>query len=475
MTPLESLGVRLQMWRLALLYLCYALPVGAFLIVATPPFQTPDAANHFFRATQVAEGGWLARSFNGTSGGPIDAGAAEFAAIFDPIAHHPEVKLDATMNGRSHAVLWSGHAAVAEFPNTAIYPAYAYAPQVLAIAAGQALHASVRATYLAACAAGLIFSVCLTAWAISLARRSAFVLFAIALLPCTSMLFSSVSQETTVVPLCFLLVAWVDRSIDARIVVSARALVFAALACVVAASARPPYIGLLLIVFTPGLRIHDTRYGFAHRSAWFIATAALAALTTLAFSHAGWAPVSPPRSLGGQIEYLVHAPLAIPHVAFATLKTYGSFYFSSFVGVLGWLDASFRHGYYVLSAIMFGALGFACLLVPGAQSTLRVGDRIVMLGSFVSCAALIFGSLYLTWTPVGNAIVEGVQGRYFIAMAPLLGLALAAYGRRANRSIHTSNGGVAVTLRNVFIAAVLVFPFITFIELVNLVINRYYL
>jgi len=29
-------------------------------------------------------------------------------------------------------------------------------------------------------------------------------------------------------------------------------------------------------------------------------------------------------------------------------------------------------------------------------------------------------ALYLSWTPVGYYLMEGVQGRYFIAMAPLL-------------------------------------------------------
>ncbi|SAK89714.1 hypothetical protein AWB82_06292 [Caballeronia glebae] len=474
MTRFLSFPARLRTWRLALLYLCYAVPAGCFLLVATPPFQTPDAANHFFRATQVAQGGWLAKNFGGTSGGPIDEGASTFAAIFDPIAHHPEVKLTTSMDERGRSIRWSGENRTAEFPNTAIYPAYAYAPQALAIDLGRALNASVRATYLAACAAGLLVSVALTAWAIALARRTALALFAIATLPCTAMLFSSVSQDTTVVPLCFLLIAFTDRSIDESVPVSPRSLVLMALACVVAVSARPPYAGLLVMMFAPGLRIEAARYASVRRLVWFCASAAAAAFATLAFSRSGWAPVAPPRSIGGQLGYLSHAPLQIFHLAIATLKAYGGFYFASFVGVLGWLDASFRHGYYALAMLMFAALALACALPADAQREPRAADRGAAVAAFAASAAMIFGSLYLTWTPVGNAVVEGVQGRYFLALAPLLALALAAPGARANRGLSVQGRGVR-RVRALCVLIVLAFPFVTFIELVGLILHRYYL
>ncbi len=474
MTWFPSFLARLRTWRLAVLYLCYALPGGCFLLVATPPFQTPDAANHFFRATQVAQGGWLAKSFSGTSGGPIDDGASDFAAIFDPIAHHPEVKLTTSMNERGRLIRWSGENRAAEFPNTAIYPAYGYAPQALAIAFGRAFNASVRATYVAACAAGLLGSVALTAWAIALARRTALALFAIASLPCTAMLFSSVSQDATVVPLCFLLIAFADRSIDEGVPVSPRALVLMALGCGLVVSARPPYAGLLLLMFAPGLRIDATRYAFVRRLVWFGATAAAAAFAALFFSRAGWAPVAPPRSLGGQLDYLSHAPLQIVHIVIATLNAYGGFYFASFVGVLGWLDASFRHGYYTLAMLMFAALALASALPADVQRASRAADRGAAVAVFAVSTAMIFGSLYLTWTPVGNAVVEGVQGRYFLALAPLLALAMPAPAARGSRNLSVQ-GRSARGARALCVVIVLAFPFVTFIELVDLILHRYYL
>ena len=38
----------------------------------------------------------------------------------------------------------------------------------------------------------------------------------------------------------------------------------------------------------------------------------------------------------------------------------------------------------------------------------------------VGTALLIIGAMYISWTGVGAEVVEGVQGRYFIPLLPLL-------------------------------------------------------
>jgi hypothetical protein len=51
---------------------------------------------------------------------------------------------------------------------------------------------------------------------------------------------------------------------------------------------------------------------------------------------------------------------------------------------------------------------------------LPLAAAVAMAGS----AELIFLTQYMTWTPVGAARVDGVQGRYFIPMLPILLLLL---------------------------------------------------
>jgi uncharacterized membrane protein len=50
----------------------------------------------------------------------------------------------------------------------------------------------------------------------------------------------------------------------------------------------------------------------------------------------------------------------------------------------------------------------------------RLGSFILILGIYTAIEL----SMYLTWTPVGSTIINGVQGRYFIGFLPLIPLAL---------------------------------------------------
>ncbi|BBC81624.1 DUF2142 domain-containing protein [Acetobacter orientalis] len=53
-------------------------------------------------------------------------------------------------------------------------------------------------------------------------------------------------------------------------------------------------------------------------------------------------------------------------------------------------------------------------------SNLRISGLIILI---LSTIFGIFTSLYLTWTPVGRPVIEGVQGRYFLPVVMLVALA----------------------------------------------------
>jgi uncharacterized membrane protein len=69
----------------------------------------------------------------------------------------------------------------------------------------------------------------------------------------------------------------------------------------------------------------------------------------------------------------------------------------------------------------------------------------------------IFGTLYLTFTPVGKNIIEGVQGRYFLPLAAPLVMGVAAFvpiriqmSERATKNIFTTLVGVMLLVAVVY-------------------------
>lgn len=476
--PTESASTFRQIARLPLpvklcaLLLVYSLASGLFLLLATPPFQTPDALAHFFRSAQIADGHWLGQRYDDTSGGDVDASAIAFANAYSLIPFHMEAKATSALRTATDDLVWSGRMERASFPNTAIYPAFAYVPQVLAIAAGRVAGMRIHTTYALACAAGLVFSIALTALAVAISRRTSILIFATGLLPTTMMIYSSVSQEVTVLPLCFLSIAAMDRlSYEQRPFAGKyAALVVAAL--VICISARPPLAGLLVMLLYPGLNMSDRsgKYEWGRRLIFMAMTVALSALVVFAFGYHAWSDFGPSHSVSRQLLYLFQHPGKVFAIAATTLKLNGAFYFQSFVGALGWLDTYFHRGYYVVAfGMLCIALAASCLNLDGARTGNRPPSAVPLL-AVLATIVMIFASLYLAWTAVGGTVVDGVQGRYFLAVFPLVALALPSL-----RSHSPAQSRVLVMCRSLIVFFVAIFPLFSFALLVPLVIQRFYL
>jgi uncharacterized membrane protein len=91
------------------------------------------------------------------------------------------------------------------------------------------------------------------------------------------------------------------------------------------------------------------------------------------------------------------------------------------VGVLGWLDTPLPEPFYRLA---WGLLLAAMLVDPFRQARVAVGTRLLYLAVFVLTFTGVLLALYLAWSEVGAVNVGSVQGRYFVPLIPLLGVAL---------------------------------------------------
>jgi hypothetical protein len=85
-----------------------------------------------------------------------------------------------------------------------------------------------------------------------------------------------------------------------------------------------------------------------------------------------------------------------------------------------------------VQVISLSRVSWRSSILANVRSCLTIAAA-VLLASLVTLI-LIFGSQYLTWTPVGHGVVEGVQGRYFFApilvALPILAAVLAALLQR---------------------------------------------
>ena len=113
--------------------------------------------------------------------------------------YHGFTCLTAELANRNRDLGWTNKLVYASFPNTANYPPIAYLPGAIGILIGKTYGLSVVETaYFARLINGMT-SIAISTFALFLCRRGRYVLFTVLLLPMTISLFSSLSQDATLI------------------------------------------------------------------------------------------------------------------------------------------------------------------------------------------------------------------------------------------------------------------------------------
>lgn len=453
-----------KLWNwLPFVYLVFSITAIILVSLKFPLFQHADENAHFLRAEQISAGGFLGvKRENNASGGYVDMAAVQITNELRKLKRRECVDLSAI--DRSTRINWSGQHVYAEYANTSIYPPIGYMPVTLGILTGKLLGLSVAKTaYLARLANG-IFAVAISFIALKLCTRGRFLMFSVLLLPMTLSLFASLSQDAILIATGALFAALLSRILTTGPDLETRCSVTAllVLCLLVLGSAKLPYGALLLILLLPGVvpGSHDSPRGWLRS----LLLASMVGLTLVAWTIFTVKYLSVPlgqaSDIKAQLQHLAWNPDALLHIPQRTLEKFGIYYIKGFIGLLGgWLDAAFPDAFYWAAGV---ALFLACLLDKSQCARLAWAQQFIVFFSILVASAGIFVTLYLSYTWVGARYVDGVQGRYFLPLAPLLGL--------------LGPSGDALTNHHRILGwYVLIFPFVTLALLPYVIEQRYFL
>lgn len=115
----------------------------------------------------------------------------------------------------------------------------------------------------------------------------------------------------------------------------------------------------------------------------------------------------------------------IPHGIFVFINTLivkSEYFLDTMVGqLLGWFD---------ISISSFIITGFVLVFVlelfrPVEKYKIEVKERVCCIAIAVVVSCAVIAAMWLSWTPISYAAIEGVQGRYFMPIIPLVYLAVA--------------------------------------------------
>ena len=164
--------------------------------------------------------------------------------------------------------------------------------------------------------------------------------------------------------------------------------------------------------------------------------------TWLAYSEI--LPFGQDPSTTSQAASIATAPLDFIRLLVSDLWAHGATYVQQWIGEYGYGYGSVP----LLSHLAFAAGLLAAILADRATGPVPRRTRYALALTFLASAAGTFLALYVAATPAGAEQIEGIQGRYFTPLAPLLGLAVVASlrVRQAGRAPAFSTASIAASL-----------------------------
>ncbi len=120
------------------------------------------------------------------------------------------------------------------------------------------------------------------------------------------------------------------------------------------------------------------------------------------------------------LGYLIHHPLNVVYLYWNTFINGGETLLRGFFGgLLSWLDIK-------ISWVLLLVLVFSLVLFSNVEGDTYCGSkkkRIYMFAVFLVSLVLILLSMLVAFTPISSSKISGVQGRYFLCVAPLFYMA----------------------------------------------------
>ena len=398
-------------------FLAAGLACGLAFVFGTPPFQAPDETPHFYRAYAVSEGTLWARRGPEGLGADLPASVQEIGTeLRGELPGRPELKMSREKVFQALRVpLEPERRRFTDYRTSALFTLVPYLPQAAGIAIARWLGAPTLVLFYAARLANLLAATFLIGIALRRLPSYCWLLTLLALTPMALFLRASASGDAFGTAAAFLLAGTVARLAwgeeeragwrDVAVLIASSAAL-----CL----SKPVYVPLAFLpLLIPAARL--PRRG----AVLLLHGAVTAAAFTLAMATAGAVDLSirpgAPVDADRQIADALASPLRVAGIVAEDYLLRGPRYAAQVVGQLGWLDVNLP------KALLWGyALGLGVLALVDTRRTVLVSlrQRVLLILTALATMALVSASQYASWTPYGAGHVEGIQGRYFLPLAP---------------------------------------------------------
>ncbi|MGF7118694.1 DUF2142 domain-containing protein [Methanobacterium oryzae] len=402
-------------------FLIIGLIYGICFLLVTPAFQVPDEYEHFYRALYVSDGHIVPEKIGNQSGVYVSQNVQITSErVLEEWYSFIENKNDKlNLSSLLYLPFKSKYMVFEDISRIAVvtYSPVPYLVSAFAITLGKIFNLAPLVLMYLGRLANLLAWLILTYYAIKITPVHKWVFFMIALTPITLFEAVSLSADSFMIGLSFLIIAiFLKFSFDnnkMRINIKDIYILFVLL--LLLALSKQVYFILLFLIFIIPLNKFENSKNMLLITLFLFFSIGVVTATWSFLVKDFYVPIVPQISISAQILYILADPLRFPYVLLNTFIQLGPSYQVLFVGnfildiplPLWWV------GVYVLTIIPVAILDKNTIFIT-------LNQKLTSIAIFSLISIFICAFVYVSWTPVGQNIIDGVQGRYFIPILPLL-------------------------------------------------------
>ena len=433
-------------------YIAIAIPFSLMFLVITPPYSVPDEGTHFKLSYSVSELGFLGKEKTY----PASISKMDSSFIFLTFFAGEKLNREDLLKRFSAKIEPEKRA-----PLIATDYTLPYIPQAIGISIGKLFSSSLLTVMYSGRFFNLLIAVFVMFFSIRLIPSPfKLLLMLLALMPKTLFLFGSLSYDCLTISLSFLAISvFFYYAYTCERKLNIRDLAIMALLVGMLLLVKPPYfiLGALFFIIPPA------KFGKLYKFIWIaigIAAIGIVFLKVIPMANAyltssqetekteiSGVPAIPGSSQTTQdsaklTKTLFHPELQIKNIladvpAYMKLifksgfDYYRTYIIKSFVGVLGYIDVELPD---MLTYSYLFLILFTALLISENKIKVNITKKTLFVLLLIFTFIIIETAMYLYATRPGRDRVFGVQGRYFIPMAPLFFMLL--YNRFINPKVN---------------------------------------
>lgn len=398
-------------WQIPKIFLSLGFLVGGFYVFALPIGRAPDEESHFFRIYEISSGHFISEvSPDGAAHGS-----------FGPVNVDTTIRSFSKNNTSYYEIsthLLDQPSEDQTFISTSAsgYNIINYAPQVLGMTIGNLLHLPFLISAYLAKLLNLVACLLILYFSLKFIPFLKNAIFFITFLPITMQAITSLSADGLIIAAGIALVSFIlYATYTLKTKFTKKQIAIMAALCLILASGKFVYALMCFLLFA----IPKDRFGGQRQK---LITIFALGIMIVAFTLI-WLLIIPSTisatDSSAQISYILGNPFHFPAILMRTLSTYSTLYLDGTLGrYLEWFNVVLSPLYIITS---FTILIIICVRARGSW-TVTKSFKILSIVIFLTISLSFYAIMFITWTKVGETLIDGVQGRYFLPMLILIPL-----------------------------------------------------